>query len=179
MAESRSILVVCYGNLCRSPMAEGLLRHHLPAEFAVRSAGTHAFGGEPPTSTAQEVMKRDAGIEIHDQRSSELTVASIEWADHIFTMSTQQAQLVAALDPRASVRTRLFGAFAPATSFSGFSADPRGSEAGLLEVPDPTGGAYGDYLECMRRLEEAADRCAAWLIAGADPAAAPPTVVQA
>jgi protein-tyrosine-phosphatase len=167
MADSRNILVVCYGNLCRSPMAEGLLRHRLPAEFEVRSAGTHAYGGDPPTGTAQEVMKREAGIGIHHQRSSELTVNSIEWADHIFTMSVRQAELVAALDPRAAERTRLFGAFAPATTFSGLSADPGARQASLLEVPDPMGGAYGDYLECMQRLEEAAAACIAWLTSGA------------
>ncbi len=176
MVDSSNILVVCYGNLCRSPMAEGLLRHRLPAEFEVRSAGTHAFGGDPPTATAGEVMQREAGIEIHDQRSSELTVELIEWADHIFTMSIQQGQIVAALAAGADERTRLFGAFAPATASSGMGADPGGGEAGLLELPDPMGGRYGEYLECMQRLGEAADRCVAWLIAGADPGTAPPTV---
>ena len=62
MADSRNILVVCYGNLCRSPMAEGLLRDRLPLEYEVRSAGTHAYGGDPPTGTAREVMQREAGI---------------------------------------------------------------------------------------------------------------------
>ena len=178
MADSLNILVVCYGNLCRSPMAEGLLRHRLPAEYEVRSAGTNAYGGDPPTATAGEVMQREAGIKIHGQRSSELKVENIEWADHIFTMSTQQARIVAALDIRAGDRTRLFGAFAPATTRDGFSADPGGPEAGLLEVPDPMGGNYGEYVECMRRLEQAAERCAAWLIAAADPAAAPPSLAE-
>lgn len=172
MSDSRNILVVCYGNLCRSPMAEALLRHRLSAEFEVRSAGTHAFGGQSPTSTAQEVMKREAGIGIHDQRSSELTANLLEWADHIFTMSVQQAELVASLDPGAAERTRLFGAFAPATKLSRLNADPGVRQSSLLEVADPMGGSYGDYLECMRRLEEAADHCVAWLIASADSAAA-------
>ena len=174
MADSRNILVVCYGNLCRSPMAEGLLRDRLLLEYEVRSAGTHAYGGDPPTGTAREVMQREAGIGIHDQRSRRLDVEIIEWAGHIFTMSAQQAQLVAALDTRASDRTRLFGAFAPDTSCSGMSADPGGGAASLLEVTDPMGGSYGEYLTCMRRLEEATERCVAWLVAGADPAAGPP-----
>lgn len=154
-------------------MAEALLRRRLTSEFEVRSAGTHAFGGVEPTATAVEVMQREAGIEIHGQRSKELTAELIEWADHIFTMSTKQAQVVAALVVGADGYTRLFGAFAPGIDPSGLDADPGGPEAGLLEVPDPMGGKYGDYLECMQRLEVAADQCAGWLITGAEPSAAP------
>ncbi len=166
------ILVVCYGNLCRSPMAEGLLQHRLPA-FEVRSAGTNAVGDDPPTPLAQEVMRREAEIEISAQRSSPLTVAEIAAADHIFTMSDRQARIVAALDPASAARVRLLGAFSPATGDTDVSADPGGDAAGRPEIPDPIGGTYEDYAACMSRLAAAADHCADWLLAGADSEAIP------
>lgn len=167
MSMPESVLVVCYGNLCRSPMAEGLLRQHLGSTWEVQSAGTHAIGGDAPTPTAQEVMLREAGIDIGEFESSLLTVTRIEAAGQVFTMSVQQALLTAALAPGYRDRIRLFGAFDAVTETSQGSADPGGPRAGLLEVPDPMGGAYEDYLSCMRRLQRASERCAAWLLAGA------------
>lgn len=176
MSSDPSVLVVCFGNLCRSPMAEGLLRHRLPEPWDVRSAGTNAYGGDPPTPAGQEVMLRLAGIDIGGQRSSALTVTEIDAAAHILTMSVQQARLVAALVPAAAPRVRLYGAFAPATQASHDSADPGGPPADLLEVPDPMGGTIEEYEACLRRLEQATDRIAEWLLEGAPEATGPPAL---
>lgn len=163
----RRILVVCYGNLCRSPMAEGLLAARLGAGWRVGSAGTSAAGGDPPTEKGQQVMREEYGIDISAQRSTPLTVGAIDSADQIFTMSVDQARLVAALSPSAGPRLRLFGAFAPGTRPSDRSADPGGAPASLLEVPDPIGGTLEQYRETAARLAKAADAVAAWLEGGA------------
>ena len=113
-------------------------------------------------------MRREADIEIGDQLSRPLTMTEISWADHIFTMSVRQARIVGALDPSSAQRVRLFGAFAPATGVSDVSADPGGEAAESHEIPDPMGGAYEEYVACMRRLALGADRCVEWLQAGAD-----------
>ena len=56
-----SVLVVCMGNICRSPIAEGLLRHHARREgvdLYIDSAGTHAYHvGEPPDARARRVCR--------------------------------------------------------------------------------------------------------------------------
>lgn len=179
MPTPENVLLVCYGNLCRSPMAEGLLHQRLGSDWKVESAGTHAIGGDAPTPTAQEVMLRETGIDIGELRSSLLTVGRIEAAGYVFTMSMQQAFLTAALAPGSRDRIRLFGAFDPATETSDGSADPGGPRPLLLEVPDPIGGDYEDYLVCMRRLQRASERCAAWLLAGAATHDGPPPLGSA
>jgi protein-tyrosine phosphatase len=170
---SRRILVVCYGNLCRSPMAEGLLRARLGDGWSVASAGTSAAGGDPPTEKGQRVMREEYDVDISDQRSAPLTVGAIEQADHVFTMSVQQARLVAALCPSAAPRLRLFGAFAPSVQSSDRSADPGGSPASMLEVADPIGGTLEQYRGTAARLARATEAVVAWLEGGADDAEAP------
>lgn len=171
------IVVVCFGNLCRSPMAEGLLRQLLP-DHEISSAGTHAFAGEPPTPTAQEVMLEEAGIDISEQRSMLLTVGVVTEADHVFTMSVAQARLAAALTPSARPRIRLLGAFAPALEAAEGTADPGGETADVIEIVDPMGGSYEEYLECYVRLQRAAERVAAWIDGGADTDSAPPSLAS-
>ena len=61
----RTILVVCFGNLCRSPMAEALLRVRLPDnDWHVISAGTHAMSGSPPTHGSRQAVLHLAGLDI-------------------------------------------------------------------------------------------------------------------
>jgi protein-tyrosine phosphatase len=167
------VLVVCYGNLCRSPMAQGLLEARLGDSWVVDSAGTSAVGGDPPTEKAQQILREDHGIEIGEQRSAPLTVGAIGRADQIFTMSIDQARLVAALSASAGPKLRLFGAFAPASAASEHSADPGGEPANLLEVADPIGGSLERYRETAGRLARAADAIAEWLDGGAQEDAAP------
>lgn len=173
MTEPRHLLVVCYGNLCRSPMAEGLFGHHLPDGWRVSSAGTHAVDGQPPAPLAREVARREHGVEIGEQRSRGLTVEAVRAADHLFTMSRQQARVAAALAPECRDRIRLLGAFAPADDEPRASADPGGSRARRAEIPDPIGGDYEEYRACAARLEAAVRACVRWLRQGADPGRAP------
>jgi protein-tyrosine-phosphatase len=158
-------------------MAEGLLQARLGESWDVRSAGTHAYGGDAPSGPGCEATQREYGIEIGAQRSTALTVPELEAADHIFTMSVQQAKLAAALGGVGD-RVRLFGSFAPASAPSQHSADPGGGDASAFEVPDPMGGAYEDYRICLERLHRCADKCAPWLENGAEEANGPPSTTN-
>jgi len=177
MTNGGRILVICYGNLCRSPMAEGLLRARLGAEWDVRSAGTNAYGGDSPSPLGCEAIKRDHDIDIGAQTSTPLTVQELEAADHVFAMSVQQAKLAAALGNVAE-RVRLFGSFAPTLQQVAGSADPGGTTASVFEVADPMGGTYEEYSACLDRLHQCADKCATWLESGASEAAGPPSVAS-
>lgn len=172
------ILVVCYGNLCRSPMAGALLRARLGPEWEVASAGTHAVGGDPPTPLAREVVREEAGLDMDAQRSAPLTVAAVTGAHHVLTMSGRQAQLAAALAPECRARIRLLGAFAPEPADGRGAADPGGEPATDAEIADPMGGTRAGYLSCLRRIERAVDAVVAWLESGADPEDAPPSVAS-
>ena len=176
----QTILVVCFGNLCRSPMAEAFLRHRLPTDqWEVISAGTHAIGDDPPTDGSREAMAHLAGLDISRQRSSLLTVDALRRSDYIFTMSRRQALDAAALLPTAAPRIRLLGAFVPATSATRESADPGGGRASKMEIPDPMGADTEAYEACCMRLVDCTNAVVAWLEAGAPAVEAPRPITKA
>lgn len=81
-----NILFVCTGNTCRSPMAEGYLKHISIQGINVKSAGM-SFSGDPASDNSVEVMK-EIGIDISAHRSSVITASHIEWADKIYCMTS-------------------------------------------------------------------------------------------
>jgi len=87
------VLVVCIGNICRSPMAEGLIRQALP-ELEVSSAGLAALVGHGADPIAVEIMA-DAGIDISTHRACMLTDQLAREADLILVMDDVQKMHVA------------------------------------------------------------------------------------
>lgn len=100
MSTPLSMLAVCLGNICRSPMAEGLLRHHIQQHglrAKVDSAGTsNHHQGEPPDRRAQQEMKRH-GIDISSQRSRPFVRADFEKFDLILVMDQSNLREVLAM----------------------------------------------------------------------------------
>lgn len=87
------ILMVCTGNICRSPMAEELLRQRLLVKerpIEVSSAGTHAVVGAPADPMADELLLHQCGITISKHRARQLTQELIFSVDLILTMDIQQ-----------------------------------------------------------------------------------------
>ncbi len=84
------ILMVCLGNICRSPLAEGILQDKaLKAglKWQVESAGTNGFHtGEPPHELSIKVAKEN-GIDISKQKSRIFTVTDFENYDLLYAMS--------------------------------------------------------------------------------------------
>jgi protein-tyrosine phosphatase len=79
------ILFVCLGNICRSPLAEGIARS-LSNEHIFDSAGTgHWHIGEPPCKKSQNIAKRK-GIDISDLRARQLSKDDLDKWDKIFVM---------------------------------------------------------------------------------------------
>ena len=91
------ILMVCLGNICRSPLAEGLLKSKLDAErFQVDSAGTgHWHVGSMPDSRSIAVAQKN-GLDITDQRDMQFKPAFFDRYDHIFVMDNYNYEDVVA-----------------------------------------------------------------------------------
>ena len=115
-----NILLVCTGNTCRSPMAEGLLKHllaqklecsveDLPSRgYRVFSAGTSGFDGSPATPEAVDALK-ERGIDLSDHRSSSLTREMIEQAQHVWTMTEMHRAAVVQMAPHCEKAVQVMG----------------------------------------------------------------------
>jgi protein-tyrosine phosphatase len=115
----RHILIVCVGNICRSPMAEALLRHELREQgITVESAGLGALVGEPASEHSIELMK-ERGIDITSHRGQQLTPELVAGTDLILVMESRHKRVIEENEPM--VRGKVF----------------RLGEWQDLEIPDP------------------------------------------
>lgn len=96
------ILMVCLGNICRSPLAEGILRHHAEQnglDWEIDSAGTGGWHvGDPPDPRSIKVA-RQFGIDISAQRARQFKVADFDLFDQIFVMDTGNLRDILRLVP--------------------------------------------------------------------------------
>lgn len=140
----RNVIVVCTGNICRSPMAAGLLASRLPESLCttihVHSAGTHALQGYPAAEHAIETMAR-IGIDISSHRARQLTLEMVRKASLILTMETAHLRYVQTLVNVPPEKLRLWLSFDPQT--------------GIRHVTDPYGGPLTDYQTCLETLSPA------------------------
>src|SRR5687767_12030058 len=139
----KTILFVCTGNVCRSPMAEGLFRHTTKekAEFRVVSAGVGAIDGQPPSAHAVRALK-ELNIDIGRQRSRMLTGDLVRQADYIFGMTHGHVDAITLLYPQAADKTFVLREFDD--TLETFEKD----------IADPIGGSYEVYLNVRDQIEQ-------------------------
>ncbi|RZJ73618.1 low molecular weight protein-tyrosine-phosphatase [Flavobacterium sp.] len=141
---SVKILMVCLGNICRSPLAEGLLAAKLPSDkFTVDSAGTGDWHvGSCPDERSIEVAKRN-GLDISRQRGRQFKVSDFDTFDYIFVMDASNLSNVKALarndDDRNKVKLILNELF-PGEN---------------MDVPDPYFGLHDGFNKVYAMLDEA------------------------
>ena len=139
----KHVLFICTGNVCRSPMAEGLCRDAMSGnrEVSFSSAGIGAGTGQAPSPYAVEVM-RDLGCDISRQRSQPTSSELIRKADYIFVMTYGHLDSLLLLYPAAADKIFLLREFQP-----GLSAEER-------EVDDPIGQPLNVYRACRDQIQQ-------------------------
>lgn len=141
-----SILMVCLGNICRSPLAEGIMRSKLNfTKFSIDSAGTSgSHRGQSPDKRSIAVAKKN-GISISSQASRKLTTQDLEEYDYIFVMDGSNYRDTLALaqndEQRAKVHKILDWAFPDED----------------LDVPDPYYGGDQGFDQVYRMLDQVTD----------------------
>src|ERR1022692_3498030 len=139
----KTVLFVCTGNVCRSPMAEGIFRQAVQGRgnYRVISAGLGAMHGQPPSAFAVQAVK-ELGMDISALRSRMLTPELVQQADYIFGMTHSHVDTVMLLYPQAAEKTFLLREFDE--TLDTFEKD----------ISDPIGGSYEVYLNCRDQIEQ-------------------------
>ena len=142
------VLFVCLGNICRSPLAQGVFenvvrREGLEDEVFVDSAGTGAWHiGHPPDERAQRSAGL-RGVDLSTQRARRVTLDDCQGFDYILTMDEENYRAVAALCREGSAKVRPFLDYAP--------------NHGEREVPDPYYGGPEGFEHVLDLIEEASE----------------------
>ncbi len=129
-----NILLLCTGNLCRSPMAEGLLRQSLPVH-ELFSAGICAQEGAPADPLAIELMWQ-LGVDISAHRARQLSSWMMREADLVLTMERAQQQYVQRRYPSVAAKVeRLGGVAGP-------------------DIPDPYGQGLPAFQQALKLIRD-------------------------
>ena len=132
-----SILVVCIGNICRSPLAEAMLAKALP-EARVESAGLEALVGRPAAKEMQEAGKA-YGVDLSGHRGRQVLQPQLEAMDVIFVMENNQRTYLCEKYPHLFGRVFLLSHFSP--------GDMKGKE-----IADPYRMSQGVFNQCAKEI---------------------------
>ena len=102
------ILVVCAGNICRSPLAEAKLRQLAPASVEIASAGIQAMVDHPADPQSQVEAVQD-GLDLSQHRARQLTDAMCQAHDLILVMEQRHVDSVCQISPSARGKVMLLG----------------------------------------------------------------------
>ena len=143
-----NILMVCLGNICRSPLAEGILQDKAwkaGLNWSVESAGTNGYHiGEPPHRLSQKVAKLN-GLDICNQRSRRFTAEDFDRFDKIYAMSSDvidEMRIIARKKFDASKVDLLMNELHPGKD---------------LDVPDPWYGPEPGYHDVYAMIDKACE----------------------
>lgn len=137
--------MVCLGNICRSPLAEGIMRSKLPENFIVDSAGTISMHeGEHPDRRAIKTATKH-GIDISKLKSRPIKKEDLEQFDKIFCMDLKNLRDVSSLAENETERQKI-----------SLLLNETGNNRNA-EVPDPYYGGMEDFENVYQMLDNACE----------------------
>jgi protein-tyrosine phosphatase len=147
------ILMVCLGNICRSPLAEGILQSKLPADkFVVDSAGTGDWHAGQCPDRRSILAAKNRGLDISMQKARQIRKSDFKDFDHIFVMDSSNFKDVTKIAPTPQDKDKVM--LMMDEIFPGQKVD----------VPDPYYGDAKDFDKVFDMLDEVCDVVAAKLI---------------
>lgn len=139
------ILMVCLGNICRSPLAEGIMRAKLSKDFIVDSAGTGGWhAGELPDKRSISTAK-NRGLDITSQRARQFKISDFDTFDYIYVMDNSNYKDVMSLAPNEEAKSKvklILNELFPNEN---------------VDVPDPYYGGQDGFENVFNMLNEACD----------------------
>jgi protein-tyrosine-phosphatase len=164
------IVFVCTGNLCRSPMAEGMMRRALEERgcdsIEVSSTGTWAYAGHPAMPEAIELLK-EMDVDISEHHSRPLDLTELADADLIVAMTSVHLRELKEMAPDCIDKVLLMKELveiemdgrdgAPEQRLSALLAGRRPEPRRDLDVDDPIGLPISAYERCVRELQAGVD----------------------
>ena len=147
------ILFVCTANICRSVMAEALLRHLLSGNsksFDVRSAGVHALSNHRPDEFTTQICS-DHGLDVGSHRSRQLTEQMLDQSDLVLCLAKNHKQVILSAYPRFKSKVFLLKEFHRQDAVKNPSVD------------DPIGRPLRRYEQCYKEIEQEVKRIAPML----------------
>ena len=138
------VLMVCLGNICRSPLAEGVLQSKLPInKCIVDSAGTANYHVGTAPDKRSIVTAKKFGIDISQQKCRQLSKSDFKTFDYIYVMDNYNYKNVIAIAPNKASKQKVKLILNEVDSTSD------------LEVPDPYYGEMEDFEHVFHLLDEA------------------------
>ena len=146
----QSVLFVCKGNICRSPLAEAYFRSLVEKEgrhITVRSAGLETTPGRPADAKAKAVALEHR-LSLEEHATTQVHRELLDQMDLIIVMEIGQKDRIQRLYPRSKGKVVLLGRF---------------DFVGSLEIADPYSGTREDFLSCFQQVSRCCDVLAAGL----------------
>ncbi len=140
----QSVLFVCKGNICRSPLAEAYFRSLVEKEgrqLTVRSAGLETTPGKPAHAKARAVALEHR-LSLDEHATTQVHMELLDQSDLIVVMEIGQKDRIQRLHPRSKGKVVLLGRF---------------DSVGSLEIADPYSGTSEDFTSCFQQVSRCCD----------------------